>query len=1244
MRLLFLTCLFCLSWHDSAREIIVSEQGSQLPLCLDEHNPVPCQSLVAVSYYVTCHTVIRINGTHYTLQGVANFSGVENITITGDEHLPTHITCNVTGAGILFQGSLRIHLKHFSIANCGMSFLQKSRWYMYIGNMSAILIRNCSTVTLSNLTVSRNCGQGVSLVNTVGSVEVISSVFEHNLVSSMSDLGGGGGLRVVMQHDDNRPINLLVAECNFTNNTARDSRRQHYSSPPYFARGGGISIEFFKSCHCNKVELRNVIASGNTAIFGGGLYAYCGTGTSKNNISVHDSLFTMNTASELAGGGANVGFTTDTVKNSIAPWRNYIEFSRTNFTDNIGLYGGGMSVFIASVLSFNENDKNEIVIRDCQFHRNQATGGTALDISPDTLKSYGQQFVGNVTVENCNFTNNTVESATQQYSTIGNVNNGAVYISKIYVAFCKDVWFVGNTNTALYVTSATLDISNGSRLHFLDNVGDCGGAIHLGGSSIMIVQTTASFYFNNNTASYGGAICAMLEELHGFIYTEVCFISILSENEQIDNVSFHFTNNSAYSSFGKDVFVSSLQPCKGFCNFKMKAKLNITDLFTNSCIGNYFFNNQPLISTNTANRIATYPTEFMINDSNQLLKVIPGMLTGFKFHLLDELGNDVKKVFPPTAKLKPINSFMSVHQSYKVITNDEIIIRGISNTSGQLVLECSGVKTSIMIEMMQCPPGYITEGMDEMSQCVCGKNNYTEVDCISHKPELKIGYWAGYIGACASEHTFFTGICAAELCNSSSVNGRLQLAENATQLAKTMCAPNRTGILCGKCDKDMVVFYHSASFTCGSNSSCQYGIPLYIVSELLPVTIIFLVILLFNISLTSGALYSFVFYAQTLSALNTTAFGIVIVKGHLAMQALQFVYGFFNLEVLNKECISFCVVPTKSIMVLYMFKYATLLYAFFLVLATILVLRLHSCYSCVKLCRRCGRRNIRGSIVDGLSAFLVLCYFQCAQVTYRILVPSVVQGIDGIGQHNRPLFDGELRYFKGDHLYYAAPAIVCLVVILIPLPTVLLLEPLLTKIFSMDCFTRTEIKWLYNRLRLKLMPFLDSFQACFKDKHRYVAGLYFLYRLIAPIGALSTVNIYTCYTVACILLFIILLYHTIIRPYKIKWHSLIEFTILINLLMVTILTMFNYKATLWEGKEGKEQIRSRIFLQDLLLCFPIGYLICYTGGIIIIRCCYPFKWCKKQVSSDARSSEMNETLRNEFPARLLEESSDYNTF
>ena len=120
----------------------------------------------------------------------------------------------------------------------------------------------------------------------------------------------------------------------------------------------------------------------------------------------------------------------------------------------------------------------------------------------------------------------------------------------------------------------------------------------------------------------------------------------------------------------------------------------------------------------------------------------------------------------------------------------------------------------------------------------------SEVHCSnSISIEITIGYWAGYIGN-LSEYTFFTGTCAAQLCNSSNIpnghiqNGRIQLPKNSSELDQYVCASGRTGILCAHCDENKTVYYHSISFTCGNSTSCQYGIPIYIASELLPVTII----------------------------------------------------------------------------------------------------------------------------------------------------------------------------------------------------------------------------------------------------------------------------------------------------------------------------------------------------------------------------------------------------------------------
>ena len=100
--------------------------------------------------------------------------------------------------------------------------------------------------------------------------------------------------------------------------------------------------------------------------------------------------------------------------------------------------------------------------------------------------------------------------------------------------------------------------------------------------------------------------------------------------------------------------------------------------------------------------------------------------------------------------------------------------------------------------------------------------------------------------------------------------------------------------------------YHSPNLKCFHNTSihanCTFGIPIYIVSELLPVTIIFLIILIFNISLTSGAVYSFVFYAQVLDSQFVDAFGTAAIKkfstGNI-LNIFRIIYGSFNLDMLN---------------------------------------------------------------------------------------------------------------------------------------------------------------------------------------------------------------------------------------------------------------------------------------------------------------------------------------------------------
>ena len=111
-----------------------------------------------------------------------------------------------------------------------------------------------------------------------------------------------------------------------------------------------------------------------------------------------------------------------------------------------------------------------------------------------------------------------------------------------------------------------------------------------------------------------------------------------------------------------------------------------------------------------------------------------------------------------------------------------------------------------------------------------------------------------------------------------------------------------------------------------------------------------------------------------------------------------------------------------------------------LIFATLLVLKVNSLYTCIKLCHKCGRRNIRGSVINGLTAFVVLCYFKCVDLTYSILIPVNIF-VDGKRNKTVPLFNGELDYMEREHLVkYVIPASICLIVIILPPPVLLLFE------------------------------------------------------------------------------------------------------------------------------------------------------------------------------------------------------------
>ena len=1236
MQFLLLLCLFYWSCQCvSVREIFISEKGSDTPSCLERHSPlVSCRSLVNVSQHVTSdklnNIVIMINDTNYTLLGVANFSGVENITITGKEdNSMTEITCNSSSTfdtGIVFDHSAVITLKSFTISHCGASIFSPNNLNFLTGNGTAIQIINCNRVNVSCIVVSRSISQGLTFINTGSTVQVVDSRFINNTVSR-SHWFGGGGLQVIFYKTDNLKTitNYTILNSKFINNgniSDKDMKR-NIAETLLCERGGAIRIvlldHFFRDC---SITLKNNTLEGNHAVFGGGAFVHVTRSTSNSKIKILNNSFLSNTVL-VSGGGLEISYV---AYGHTVPVNNTCSIINSSFINNTASSGGGLFTYSSSIRHhINHTDQyNKLSCKNCLFEGNSAPCGAAVSVTCGLFSKKGTKSINRVFFNECIFKNNMVITKSNVDS------NGAFFISKVGVTFTDTTDFTGNDGTALYLDSnddlkTVATFNAGSRVYFRRNTGYKGGAIVLSGNSALYIHCDdySSFYFLSNTATmFSGAICALTNRIifeTPNIYEKTCFLTL--QEHWPKNVSFYFHNNSASIGYS-DVYTTSIEPCYNSCNRTIKDS-NASHFFETKCLGNFNF-------TGSRKNVATSPKNYTIQFEGV---VFPGIENSLKLVQYDEFGDDVSQLFPFIARVQSSRENAKVAYYH----NNSIMVVGYPGDEGELLLESSTYTLTARFNLSFCGPGF--EFHNESLKCTCSKN-YKSIQCENKSAAIASNYWAGYINDTTPDH-LLTGLCVTELCNPDNCYGQptcsLPPMADEQALEKQICGDSRHGRLCGRCDDNTSVYYHSASYTCGNNTSCSYGIPIYIVSELLPVTIIFLIILLFNIRITSGAVYSFVLYIQILSRINITAFKTIHIEDRFTQYAVDFfqiVIGVFSFEIRSG---GFCMFQTNTIMNLLMIQYATLAYAFFLVLGTILFMRIHSCYSCVKLCRRCGRRNIRGSIVDGLSAFLVLCYFQCAAITSCILTPSYIYKYHE-WYTTAPMFDGELDYLKGDHLWYAMPAFLCIIFILIPPPTILILEPILTKLFSMDCFTRTPPKWYYDKLRMKLMPFLDSFQACFKDRHRYFAGLYFLYRLLfITIASIIVQGPQYYYGLVISLFMFIVPLHAFIQPYKKKWHELLEMSLFIIIISLLMITLYNFAFNRSNGTR-------LIIVQLILITISIGCMMVYIA-IKIYQKLSALKM-KNETSASHECIDVSDSL----PYRLLNndnnenENNSYRTF
>ena len=283
-------------------------------------------------------------------------------------------------------------------------------------------------------------------------------------------------------------------------------------------------------------------------------------------------------------------------------------------------------------------------------------------------------------------------------------------------------------------------------------------------------------------------------------------------------------------------------------------------------------------------------------------------------------------------------------------------------------------------------------------------------------------------------------------------------------------------------------------------------------------------------------------------------------------------------------------------------------------------------------CRKWPRKfKIKHSIIHGLSGFLVLCYARTTLVTLLILKPGRLHGKGYTGGEQVVFYQGNLDYFSRGHWKYAIPALVALVLMTILPPILLLVYPLCYKVLAVVRLEESKItKLLCKAIPLeKFKPLFDSFQGEFRDSHRYFAGLYFIYRLLALTIFAFANTLTEFYFFLELLLILMLALHAWCQPYKKRWHNRLDMYIFTILIIINRMTQKNYQESLDLYKDKYINAHAVSTFQILLAYTPLVYIVVYSLNRMKI-----IKYIRNKFTKNKEENSMEMSLS------LMEEQRD----
>ena len=364
---------------------------------------------------------------------------------------------------------------------------------------------------------------------------------------------------------------------------------------------------------------------------------------------------------------------------------------------------------------------------------------------------------------------------------------------------------------------------------------------------------------------------------------------------------------------------------------------------------------------------------------------------------------------------------------------------------------------------------------------------------------------------------------------------------------------NRTGELCSKCQNGTGHPLYSYKLNCVPCTRNLATLLLYIAEAYLPLTVFFLLVVAFRISANGETLSGYILMSQIITTPSQLRYISSLRagrSGNLAINIVITVYAVWNLDFFRALYDPFCYSESTSPLFVASLDYLIALYPMGLILLTFGIVHIHDHFTIVaqlwrpahNLFLRIRRQwDVKKSLVDAFTTFLLLSYIKILNVSFDLLVPTTLHNMTGHPLPNQYFlyYDAGTRGFHNGHIKYGILAILMLLVFNVAPLIIFLLYP---------------CKWFHHllnscrcpaRLQAPFHIFMDSFLGCYRiapRDYRHFAAIYLLVRIGNLVIFSVTLSRYY-YTFGCALFIGMAALVTVAKPYKSPTQNTINVTL-----------------------------------------------------------------------------------------------------